>query len=326
MCALAAALYASGDASVSPRDSAMRVEADRFLQGLPPDMQQRQAAAIRDAIAGDCSALQQVRQARNHPPAISPNVTAKMLNDRLCLFEPKDYTGEPLPLLVYLHGGGWTFGSINSCGRFCNELAASGLVKVLAVDYRLAPENPFPCGLNDCIEAFDYAVANSASLNIDPHRITVGGDSSGGNLAIAVALTARRDIMPHSLLLFYPVTKAFDDNSTSWRDYGVGYGLDAGIMEEFNRAYTGSGDAADTRISVGLCDGKALGQLPPTLLVAAGRDILCDQGKECAAKAAGRVRRIEFPEAVHLFITVPGQETAFRNAVALAVDFMVNDK
>lgn len=326
MCALAAALYASGDASVSLLDSAMRVEADRFLQGLPPDMQQRQAAAIRDAIAGDCSALEQVRQTRNHPPAISPDVTAKMLNDRLCLFEPKDYTGEPLPLLVYLHGGGWTFGSINSCGRFCNELAASGLVKVLAVDYRLAPENPFPCGLNDCIAAFDYAVANSASLNIDPHRITVGGDSSGGNLAIAVALTARRDIMPHSLLLFYPVTKAFDDNSRSWRDYGIGYGLDAEIMEEFNRAYTAGGDAADTRISVGLCDVKALGQLPPTLLVAAGRDILCDQGKEFAAKAAGRVRRIEFPEAVHLFITVPGQETAFRNAVALAVDFMVNDK
>ena len=229
-------------------------------------------------------------------------------------------------MLLYLHGGGWTFGSINSCGRFCNAMAASGTMRVVALDYRLAPEHPYPAGLHDCIEAVNYLVDHAEELRIDPSRVTLGGDSSGGNLALATALSAACRGKVESLLLFYPVTKAFDDGSASWQQYGKGFGLDTEIMETFNRAYTLRADAHDTAISVGLCSDSTLQTLPRTLLIAAERDILRDQGKELVERMGQKARRIEYEGAVHLFITVPGQEVAFQRAVVDAVGFIVNGK
>ena len=126
-----------------------------------------------------------------------------------------------------------------------------------------------------------------------------------------------------SLVLFYPVTKAYDDGSSSWNRYGSGFGLDTELMCEFNHAYVAGADPLDKRISVGDCGDDILGRLPRALLIAAGRDILCDQGEEFARKAGKRLTRIEFPGAVHLFITVPGQDKAFSTAVELASDFLL---
>lgn len=95
-------------------------------------------------------------------------------------------------------------------------------------------------------------------------------------------------------MLIYPVTKAFADGSESWRKYGSGYGLDADLMEAFNRAYLGGTDSENHAVSVGLCSGEQLRRLPRTLLVAAGRDILRDQGCELAEKSGGRIERVEF--------------------------------
>ena len=124
-------------------------------------------------------------------------------------------------------------------------------------------------------------------------------------------------------MLFYPVTKAYDDGSSSWNRYGSGFGLDTELMCEFNHAYVAGADPLDKRISVGDCGDDILGRLPRALLIAAGRDILCDQGEEFARKAGKRLTRIEFPGAVHLFITVPGQDKAFSTAVELASDFLL---
>lgn len=168
----------------------------------------------------------------------------------------------------------------------------------------------------------DYACEQAEFLGIDTKHIFLGGDSSGGNLAIACALHPSCVGSINSLLLFYPVTKACDDHSTSWKSYRKGYGLDAEIMEEFNRAYIGEYDAVNPQISVGLCENEALQYLPNTLLIAAGRDILCDQGKEFARRVGDKVTRIEFPEAVHLFITVPGRDKAFEYAVQLSVNYL----
>lgn len=301
----------------------MRQQADSFLRAMPADLQQRQTTAIRKAIDGDNSLLMAVRNARNAQPQISENVVISMVSPTLRLYAPKDSERHRLPLLIYLHGGGWTFGSLNSCGRFCNAIAATGKIKVLAVDYRLAPEHPFPQGLEDCIAALTFAHNHAEQLGIIPHHITVGGDSSGGNLALATTLSASCKGMVESLVLFYPVTKAFADGSASWKRYGTGYGLDAEIMDAFNKAYTQKTDATLPQISMGLCDQKTLRHLPRTLLVAAGRDILCDQGLEFAQKANGRVERKEYTEAVHLFITVPGQDAAFQQAVTDATDFIL---
>lgn len=171
-----------------------------------------------------------------------------------------------------------------------------------------------------------YARDNAALLGIDASRISAGGDSSGGNLALAVALSDECRGALESIVLFYPVTKAFADGSESWRKYGSGYGLDADLMEAFNRAYLGGTDSENHAVSVGLCSGEQLRRLPRTLLVAAGRDILRDQGCELAEKSGGRIERVEFPDAVHLFITVPGQDEAFRKAVDLTYEFITQKK
>lgn len=300
----------------------MRQEADAFLAGMAPDLQHRQAEAVRKAIDGDDKALQEVRNSRNQAPALSANVTTRMLTDRLRLYELADGNGAPVPALVYLHGGGWTFGSLNSCAGFCDAVAASGAAKVIAVDYRLAPENPYPAGLDDCIAAMRYVVRNAGLLGIDPQRIAIGGDSSGGNLAIATALAQECRGLAEALLLFYPVTKAYCDNSASWAEYGAGYGLDAEIMEEFNRAYLAGSDAAAPAVSVAHATDEELAALPRTLLIAAGRDILRDQGSEFAARLGSKAMRIEYPGATHLFITVPGQDRAFGKSVSLAARFL----
>lgn len=296
-------------------------QADEFLRNMPEGTQLRQTLAIREAIGGSPGALQAVRQSRNSVPKMPESVATRTLSPTLRLYEPTKSRGM-LPLIIYLHGGGWTFGSLNSCARFCAAVAATGKAKVLAVDYRLAPEHPFPAGLEDCIEALDYARREATALGIDPRRISMGGDSAGGNLALATALSEGCRGKLRSLVLFYPVIKAYADGSESWEKYGTGYGLDAEIMEEFNRAYTAGHSPLDTRISVGLCDEATLSALPPTLLIAAGRDILRAQGEELARRVAKSVRRIEFPEAVHLFITVPGQDLAFAKAVTLTADFL----
>lgn len=300
----------------------MRTQADAFLQNMPSDLQRKQTLAILKAIDGDNSELMAVRNSRNTRPKYSNDVETRMITETMRIYETKNKQHKRLPALLYLHGGGWTFGSINSCGRFCNALAASGGIRVIALDYRLAPEHPYPAGLNDCIGAVEYIINHADELQIDTDRITIGGDSSGGNLALATALSEACRGKIESLLLFYPVTKAFDDGSESWRLYGQGFGLDAEIMEAFNRAYTIDADARSTTISVGLCSDVVLQNLPRTMIIAAERDILRDQGKELAERMRGKAQRIEYEGAVHLFITVPGQDAAFDKAVRDASTFI----
>ncbi len=299
-------------------DSLMRVEADTFISNLPDGLQQKQKSAIKSAINGDTAALRRVRNSRNAEAELSTGVKATYLNHSMRLYEIENDT-TTLPLLIYLHGGGRTFGSINSCSRFCDAIAASGAARVLAIDYSLAPESPFPAALNDCTAALEYAHTNAAILKTTPALISIGGDSAGGNLAVAAALKC--GCLPvRSLILFYPVTKAYADDSESWNKYGHGYGLDADLMAEFNKAYTIGTSPHNPLISISSAKTENLAKLPPTLLVGAGRDILRDQGKEFADRLPGIVRRVEFPGAVHLFITVPGQPTAFKKAVELSIN------
>ena len=134
-----AVAFAATAAVGGAADSVMRRQADGFLQALPDGLQQTQTLAVEKAIAGDNAALMAVRNSRNTRQTLSENVSVRQLSESLRLYEPSGVDGR-LPLLVYFHGGGWTFGSLNSCARFCDAVAAMGGVKVLAVDYRLAPE------------------------------------------------------------------------------------------------------------------------------------------------------------------------------------------
>ena len=313
------------------RDEAMRSEADVFLKSMPVGLQEKQADAISMAMHGNSAALEEVRHSRTPTITLSSQVDTLRVKGHLLLFRPKVVkTGERLPLLIYFHGGGWTFGSINSCSRFCNAVAASGKVSVLAVDYPLAPEHPFPEAVDMAADVMATVVAHAAEWGIDPARVSMGGDSSGGNIAIAAALqlAGKSSRSLCSLLLFYPVTKAFADESESWMRYGKGYALDSRLMDAFFAAYLGNNGVeaySNGLLSPGMAPDNMLAMLPPTLLVAAERDVLNNQGRDFVSrlqKVGVKAQRVELPGTVHLFITVPGQTTAFKEATKITVDFL----
>lgn len=314
----------------------MAKEAEEFISGLPSGLQDKQEQAVRAAIDGDYSALNEVRNARNIPSELPEGISSEDIDGKYRLYIPERVTNEPL--LIYLHGGGWCFGSINSCSRFCSSLAKEAGIAVLAVEYPLAPEHPYPAALNSCIEALTYVVDNAARLGIDPNAISVGGDSAGGNLALATALrmiyteeqlkdTPYADMLPKikSLVLFYPVVRVWNDGSESWSKYESGYGLDGKIMETFNEAYIDGNDPQVPLISPYNAAPAHLSKLPPTLIVNADYDILKDQGEamyERLKEAGVEVKREVLPGTTHLFITVTGQPTAFDKSVALTKEFL----
>lgn len=296
-----------------------RAEADSFISAMPEKMQEHQTEAIRKAISGDNSMLFNVRNARNTAAALPDGVRRTDIGEGMTLFRSERYDNDTIPLLVYFHGGGWVIGSINSCSKFCGAMAEKGIA-VLAVDYRLAPEHPFPEGLNDCIAAVESARANLSQWKCG--SISVGGDSSGGNLAIATALSFPENTFS-TLIAFYPVTKAYDDRSESWNLYGKGFGLDSDLMNAFNDAYTPA--PHNPLISPAEADDQALAKLAPTLIVAAERDILRCQGAEFAQRLKHLgvdMKYVLIPGSVHLFITVAGQPTAFSRSVTEASDFI----
>lgn len=318
------------------QNDAMKREMQVFLADMPAGLQTAQAEAVRKAIAGDCSALQAVRNSRNAAPELPEGVTARYIGDNYRLYLPAEHGAARLPVLIYLHGGGWCFGSINSCADFCAELSRAAKMAVVAVDYPLAPEHPYPAALNACTEAVMFVHENASEYGFDTGRISLGGDSAGGNLALAAALNillakqltaGESDKLPsvHSLILFYPVTKAWADGSSSWQTYATGHGLDAELMEAFNEAYVGANDVRLPLISPGMAADKHLMQLPRTLIVNAEHDILLSQGVELAQRldALGvEVCHDVLPDTVHLFITVKGQSAAFKESVRKAAEFL----
>lgn len=304
-----------------------KTERISFLKSTPEGLQQKQKEAILKAINGDNTSLQEVRNSRNIKAEVSENVIVENISETMRLYRPKT-SDAALPILIYLHGGGWTIGSINSCSAYCNALASTEEVIVLAINYRLAPEFPFPFAIEDCINAYLLALEKAEAWGGDPSKISIGGDSSGGNLALATALQIKRDKLPKikSLILFYPVVKAYADKSSSWKKYGKKYGLNSDIMIAFNNAYTMSRNIAyDPLISIYHAGENELKELPKILFVAAGKDILFDQGKAFCKKVTGlgvKVERHEFSESCHLFITVKGQPTAFNKSVELTKQFL----
>ena len=296
-------------------------EGDRFLGGQPLGVQKAQADAVLQAVRGDPSALRRVRASRDVVKPLGPGVTRRMVRDDLCLYLPE--SGRAERTLVYLHGGCWVFGSINSCSAYCMAVAKEG-VAVLAYNYPLAPENRPDAVVAGCRDAVAWAMDHAAEWGGAADRVSVGGDSAGGNLSLAVALTSPVERMPHALLLYYPVTKAWADGGDSWRRYGRGYGLDAALMEAGNAAYAGD-DREDPLVSPACAADEALRRLPPCHVLAAAHDILLDQGRDFHARlqALGVTATHETVEgAVHLFVTVPGQPVAFRRAVAFALQWL----
>ena len=181
--------------------------------------------------------------------------------------------------LVFFHGGGWAVGDLDTHDHVCRYLAGKSGVKVIAVDYRLAPEHVFPAAFDDCIHATCWVHENAATLNIDPARIGVGGDSAGGNLAAActIALREHESLALTYQLLIYPACD-FTASHPSLRENGEGYLLTARAMEQFISWYVpDQQQRADYRASPQLAQSHA--KLPAAHIITAGYDPLRDDGR-----------------------------------------------
>lgn len=293
-------------------------EATTFLQAMPPGLQARQEAAIRQASAGNLAPLEAIRAERLKAAKPTPSGKGLRIENGQAAGVPfRAYEPEATPAratLLYLHGGGWTIGSRDSCDAFCAALTRRAAIRVISAEYRLAPEHPYPAALDDC-QALLAALRPRF-----PGRWFAAGDSSGGNLALALNRRTPLD----GLILYYPVVDATADGSESWQRYGQGYGLDAGLMEAFNEAYAPeAARRTNPEISPARCPIER--PLPPTLLIAAECDILTDQGRAFFAAhraAASPIAYTLIPGSVHLFITVPGQPQAREMALARSADFI----
>jgi acetyl esterase len=223
---------------------------------------------------------------------------------------------QTLPALVYFHGGGWTIGDVDTHDVLCRQLALGAHYVVVSVDYRLAPEYPFPAAVEDCFAATRYVAENAAKLKI--RGLAVGGDSAGGNLAATVALLARDGGGPALAfqLLIYPATDQ-RGGTASYERNAEGYMLTREVMQYFRRAYLPHDkDWTDWRASPLLA--KSHGNLPPALVITAGYDPLLDEGRAYAdrLRAAGvKVSYREFADMIHGFVLFGGMVDAANAAV-----------
>jgi acetyl esterase len=270
--------------------------------GMPPAVARRESQYSGRMIAGRPIPMARV-EARAIPGEAGP-IPAR-------LYVPGGQpAGEPAPLVVFFHGGGFCIGDLETHDGVCRFLAAGSGASVLAVDYRLAPEHPFPAAVEDAWSAFAWAAANAAELGADPHRIAVAGDSAGGNLSAVVSLLAREGggPAPALQLLLYPITDA-EGLMASRQTYRRGYLLTEPDMEAFERDYLPDGvDPADPRIS--LLQVADLSGLPPAYVVTAGFDPLRDEGEAFAM----RLREAGTPAALRRH---PGLIHAFANNFAV---------
>jgi acetyl esterase len=219
---------------------------------------------------------------------------------------------ERLPALVYIHGGGWVIGDLDTHDVLCRQFANGARCAVYSVDYRLAPEHPFPAAVEDCIAAVKFVAGR--------HRlVAVGGDSAGGNLATVVALHARDLGGPEIAfqLLIYPATDQRLEHASIRRN-GEGYLLTRKAMDYFQAQYLPrKEDLLDWRASPLLA--KSLAGLPRAYLITAGYDPLLDEGRDYAERMAREGVEVgyrEYPDMVHGFILFGGVLDTANAAVA----------
>jgi len=225
----------------------------------------------------------------------------------------------PMPVLVFFHGGGWVIGSIETHDAVCRPLANAAGCIVVSVDYRLAPEHPFPAGLDDALAATEWVAANAASFDGDPARIAVGGDSAGGNLSAAVTQLARDRGGPSLAyqVLVYPAVD-YNFETASHRENGEGYFLTRDAMEWFWKLYAGDErDRGDPRMSP-LRAGD-MSDLPPALVITAEFDPLRDEGEAYAARlreAGVEVTQTRYDGMIHGFFQMAALLPQGREAIA----------
>lgn len=323
----------------------------RALAALPPSVQLRLSGrpAVRidgDTLAPEVQLTLALRERRNEPPleSVTP-AEARLARRRLAAvaagkpvdvgavrdleidadeplrarhYAPEE-RGGPHPLLVFFHGGGFVFGDLDTHDGVCRLLCRHAGAHVLAIDYRLAPEHPFPAAVEDARAALRWAFANAAELGADERRVGVGGDSAGGTLAAVVSQLAARDGGPAPVLqlLIYPATH-YEGPGRSRELFGEGFLLTSAAIDWFDGHYLGAAGAhgSDPRASPLLAED--LSGLAPAYVVTAAFDPLRDEGEAYAEalRAAGTPATLRrFPGFIHAFIGAAGISRACHDAV-----------
>ena len=273
-----------------------RGESESGYGKLSPQQARARIRANSAAAAGPCRPLPAVNDLAIPGPA--GTIPARF-------YEPPGMGIEDRPLIVYFHGGGWTIGDLDTCDSVCRFLTANVPAAVLSIEYRLAPEHPYPAAVEDALAA-------------DPGRIAVAGDSAGGNLAAAVSLLARDQEGPGPAMqaLIYPVTDAVGGQQS--RDlFARGFLLTRADMDWFEDHYLPPPiDHSDPRVSVLRADD--LSGLPPAYVATAGFDPLRDEGEAYAARmqeAGVQVTARRHPGLIHGFANM----TAFSRTAEAAM-------
>ncbi len=213
-----------------------------------------------------------------------------------------------LPTLVYYHGGGFVIGNIETHDSTCRRLANKSSCQVISIDYRLAPEHPFPASTDDGVAAFRHIRDNAGSFGADAARIAVGGDSAGGAIAAVVCQTCRDagEDGPAFQMLIYPATDSSKE-SGSRKEFAEGYFLTKQLMEWFWEAYVPEEDTdlSDIRLSPLLA--KDFKGLPPAFVLTAGYDPLRDEGRAYADRlidAGVKTTYVNYPGTIHGFFSM----------------------
>jgi acetyl esterase len=250
------------------------------------------------------------------PPPGEPTPVAQVIDRtipgpegdiKIRIYRP--HAREGLPLLLFMHGGGFILGDLDSHDEAARVLTMAADCVTVAVDYRLAPEYPFPAAPEDCYAALTWAAAHAEEFGADPTRIAVVGDSAGGNLAAVMALRARDEAGPALVgqVLIYPAADLEDANELKPAPDGEYYFLNREDGAYFNRLYLG--DLARARHPhASPIHADSLQGLPPALVITAEYDPLCRQGEAFAEKlrqAGVEVEHTRYPGAIHGFVTMP---------------------
>ncbi|HEY0187725.1 MAG TPA: alpha/beta hydrolase [Cellulomonas sp.] len=231
---------------------------------------------------------------------------------------------ERAPVFVWIHGGGWTLGAIEENEMASRAVCAHAGVAVLALEYRLAPEHPYPAAIEDCLAAVAWIAEHGDTLGVDPARLAVGGESAGGYLTTVVALHAREHAGPAiaAQVLVCPVTDLPDRSRESYRAYGDGFGMSAASMDFFFAQFDPTGRLATVEHGLPLRE-PDLSSLPPALVLTAECDVLRDEGEQLAGRlhdAGVDVTRTRYAGQVHgfygLYVDLPAAPRAYREVAA----------
>lgn len=312
----------------------LSAEARAVFATFPADWNALYVRAIREALGGKPLLLRRIRSvtAIDYPVPAGVVVREEKFPTasgdlRVRLYVPENYTGK-LPAILYVHGGGWCMGGIENCSLLCGKMAADFGAIVAVPAYRLAPESPFPAALDDVCETARVLRERSEEYGIDPEKIFWSGDSAGAQLCLTAALhlidNSSSD-MPRALILLYPVAHmlpAKNEQGGSREIFDRQSMLSNELLDAMSETYAGTTDRSARELSPLK---TSLADLPPTLILAAECDILCDD----ALALADKMREDGVPVILktlrglpHAFALLPGFDAARKEVFAAIREFL----